>query len=916
MTELGRGRDPSTRAPDQSNVRAGWHAASGDEVLARLSSHRQGLSMAEAQRRLVEHGPNELTRQQGPSAWAVLIRQFTSPLIYGLLISAAVAFALGKIPDGSVVLGVVVLNAVIGFAQEHRAGKAIKALAQLVSEPATVRRDGLWMRAPAEHLVAGDVVSIEAGARVVADLRILQAHGLRADESALTGESVPVDKAAEPVDLATQLAQRRCLLHGGTLVTAGSAEAVVVETGDRTELGKISSLLGSVEDTQTPLTRSIARLGSTVTKVIGVVAMVLLGIALLRGYPIADAALAAITLAVAAIPEGLPAIVTIALAIGVQRMARRRAVVRELPAVETLGSTSVICTDKTGTLTRNEMVVRRAWTCQGGEAEFEGVGYGADGRVLVRGRRPDASGGIDGPVRELLVAAALANQAQLHTDRDERTVLGDPTDGALLVAAERGGLALDELFRSHPCQAVLPFDSQRQYMASSPRPKHDGDRPVTYLKGAPEVLLAHVDPTVASAAHAALDRYAADGMRVLAVARRQDMAVDAALDDGQLHLLGLVAMIDPPREETLEAIDACHSAGITVKMITGDHAATAAAIGRELGIAGQAPPMTGSQIAESSEEELRDRVIATNVFARVAPEHKLRLVRALQASGAVTAMTGDGVNDAPALRQADIGVAMGQAGTAAAKEAADIVLADDNFATIRAAVEEGRRVYDNLVKALAFALPTNVGEGLIILVAVLAFPVVGGQPILPIEPVQILWINLVATVSLALPLAFEAKEPGLMRKPPRDPNERLLSRFVVSRTIYVGALMAVIAIVLFLLNVSPGAAPGSVTLAQAQTLAVTSVAFFQIFYLLGCRTLTMPVRSIGWTSNPYVFVGIAVLLVLQAAFVHLPIMQLLFHTTHLSPTQWALAAMGGAIVTPIVAAEKRWRRQGWSPRLR
>ena len=916
MTEPGRGRDSSTAASDRETSRADWHAISGDGVLAQLSSHPQGLSTAEAQRRLVEHGPNELTRQQGPSAWAVLIRQFTSPLIYGLLISAAVAFALGKIPDGSVVLGVVVLNALIGFAQEYRAGKAIQALAQLVSEPATVRRDGQWTQAPAEHLVPGDVVSVDAGARVVADLRILQAHGLRADESALTGESVPVDKVAEPVDPVTQLAERRSLLHGGTLVTAGSAEAVVVKTGDRTELGRISSLLGSVEDTQTPLMRSIARLGSTITKVIGVVAVVLLGVALLRGYPIADAALAAITLAVAAIPEGLPAIVTIALAIGVQRMARRRAVVRELPAVETLGSTSVICTDKTGTLTRNEMVLRRAWTAQGDEAEFEGVGYAADGRVLVGGREFNASGGVDGPVRELLVAGVLANEAQLHTDGDERTVLGDPTDGALLVAAERGGLALDELFRSRPPQAVLPFDSQRQYMASSPKSRDDGDGPVTYLKGAPEVLLAHVDPAVAGAAHAVLSRYAADGMRVLAVARRHGTAVDAALGDGELHLLGLVAMIDPPREEVIEAIDACHGAGITVKMITGDHAETAASIARELGIVGQAPPMTGTQIAESSEEELRNRVITTDVFARVVPEHKLRLVRALQASGAVTAMTGDGVNDAPALRQADIGVAMGQAGTAAAKEAADIVLADDNFATIRAAIEEGRRVYDNLVKALVFVLPTNVGEGLIILAAVLTFPVVGGQPILPIEPVQILWINLVATVSLALPLAFEAQEPGLMRRPPRDPDERLLSRFVVARTIYVGALMAAIAIVLFLLNAPPDAAAGSAALAQAQTLAVTSVAFFQIFYLLGCRTLTAPVRSIGWTSNRYVFVGIAVLLVLQAAFVHLPIMQVLFHTAHLSAAQWALAAAGGALVAPVVAAEKRWRqRRDQSPRL-
>ncbi len=899
MSGLNTGR--AGRSPVRVPAGVAWHATPADEVLTRLESRPGGLTTVEAERRLGEHGPNALTRQRGPSAWQVLLRQCTSPLIYALLASAAVAFALGDVPDGTVVLAVVVLNALIGFAQEYRAGKAIQALAQLVSEPARVRRDGRWTQADAEALVPGDVVSLDAGARVVADLRILQARGLRADEAALTGESVPVDKAADPVDAAAELAERRSLLHGGTLVTAGTAEAVVVATGDRTELGRISGLLGTVEPTQTPLTRNIGRLGSTLTKVIGAVAVVLLGVALLRGYPLADAALAAITLAVAAIPEGLPAIVTIALAIGVQRMARRHAVVRELPAVETLGSTSVVCTDKTGTLTRNEMVLRRAWTAQGDEAEFEGIGYAAAGRVVIR-----AGDGGDGALRRLLRAGALANEAQLDGG-DARSVLGDPTDGALLVAAERAGIDLTDLFDRHPPGAVLPFDSVRQYMASAPV-SADGATGPTYLKGAPEVLLGHVDPYVAAAAHTVLDRYATAALRVLAVAERPGRAVDAPLDH-DLRLLGLVGLIDPPREEVVEAVDTCHRAGVAVKMITGDHAATAAAIGRELGIVGQAPPMTGTEIAASSDEELRARVLVTDVFARVAPEHKLRLVRALQAGGAVTAMTGDGVNDAPALRQADIGVAMGLAGTAAAKEAADIVLGDDNFATIRAAIEEGRRVYDNLVKALAFALPTNVGEALIVLVAVLAFPVVDGRPILPIEPVQILWINLVATVSLALPLAFEAHEPGLMRRHPRDPNERLLSGFVIARTIYVGALMAAVAVVLFLFVAPSGATGGSPELAQAQTLAVTSVAFFQVFYLLVCRTLTAPLRSIGWTSNPYVFGGIGVLLVLQVGFVHLPVMQALFRTADLTATDWLLAAAAGAVVIPVVSAEKAWRRR-------
>jgi len=767
------------------------------------------------------------------------------------------------------------------------------------------------VRVSAEQLVPGDVVEVAPGDRVTADLRVLAGQGLRADESALTGESVPVDKTVHPVPIGMAVADRSPVLHAGTLISAGSGRGVVVETGGNTQLGRISALLSSAEDTQTPLTRSIARLGTSVTQVIGVVALVLLGVALARGYPMADAALAAITLAVAAIPEGLPAIVTIALAIGVRRMARRQAIVRELPAVETLGSTSVVCTDKTGTLTRNEMVVRRAWTPDG-EVEFEGIGYAAEGRVLQQGLDLHLVGGA---VSGLLEASVLANESRLEGEGAQRRVLGDPTDGALLVAAERGGLALAEV-RARPRRRLLAFDSERQYMASA----HDGEHvelgPVTYLKGAPEAFLAQLSTQAATSAREVLDRWADDGLRVLAVARRDGDDVEADLTAYPLHLLGLVAMIDPPRVEVIGAIESCQAAGVAVKMITGDHAATATAIGRELGIVGTSPAITGPEIAAMSDEELGERVGSTAVFARVAPEHKLRLVRALQAKGAVAAMTGDGVNDAPALRQADIGVAMGMAGTAAARESADIVLGDDNFATIRAAIEEGRRVYDNLVKALAFALPTNVGEALVILVAVLAFPIAGGQPILPIEPVQILWINLVATVSLALPLAFETKEAGLMRRPPRDPRERLLSRFVIARTIYVGALMSGIAIAMFLVVVDAAgesltgtAPPDPDVVAEAQTLAVTALALFQVFYLVTCRTLTEPVRSVGWWSNPYIFAGIGALLVLHAGFVYLPFMQDLFQTATLSASQWALAALAGAVVVPVVALEKLVRRR-------
>lgn len=897
---------PDNDGPDG----ASWHAHEIETALTALSARSGGLTQVEVAERLRRHGPNEITVRPGPSWVVVLLRQFKSPLIYALVVSAAIALALGRVADGTVVLAVVLLNAAIGFVQEYRAGQAIQALATLVADPATVHRDGSWTSLPSEELVPGDVVELAAGERVTADLRVLVAKGLRTDESALTGESVPVDKTGDPVPLESELADRSSMLFAGTLVSAGWGRALVAETGARTQLGQISGLLTSAEDTQTPLTRGIAHLGANITRVIGVVALTLFGVALARGYPLADAALAAITLAVAAIPEGLPAIVTIALAVGIQRMARRHAIVRTLPAVETLGSTSVICTDKTGTLTRNEMVVRRAWTPLG-EALFEGVGYAPAGRVLHEGRE---GAEVDGALRRLLEAAVLANEGRLEGEGDDRHVLGDPTDGALLVAAERGGLSLAEV-RARPRRGLLSFDSERQYMASS----YDGTNgvaPVTYFKGAPEVLLEYLRPEDSAPARDALNRYAADGLRVLAVACRAGGDVEANLSVGTLSLLGLVAMIDPPRVEVIEAIEACKAAGVDVKMITGDHAATATAIGRELGIIGQSPAMTGPEISALSDAELRRRVGPTAVFARAAPEHKLRLVRALQAEGAVSAMTGDGVNDAPALRQADIGVAMGLAGTAAAREAADIVLGDDNFATIRAAIEEGRRVYDNLVKALAFALPTNVGEALVILVAVLAFPVAGGQPVLPIEPVQILWINLVATVSLALPLAFEAKEPGLMRRPPRDPREPLLSRFVVARTIYIGLLMSGISIAMFLGAVHTAgetltgtAPPPADVLAEAQTLAVTSLALFQVFYLLTCRTLKQPVRGVGWWSNPYVFVGIGALLILQAGFVYLPFMQDLFQTAALSVGQVAIAALAGAVVVPVVAIEKRLRRR-------
>lgn len=897
-------------------VPATWHDLEVSETLEALSAQRGGLTTEDADRRIAVYGPNTIERDDGPPWWRVLARQFTSPLIYALIASAGVAFAFGEVVNGAVVLAVVVLNSAIGFIQEFRAGKAISALAEMVATPANTLRGGEWTKLASERLVPGDVVEMSSGDRVVADLRLLEDHGLRADESALTGESVPVEKSARSVPVDTALAERSSVLHAGTIVSSGMGQGLVVETGASTELGRISGLVTGAERTATPLTRSIAVLGSRVTRSIAAVTVVLLGVALLRGYPLADAALAAITLAVAAIPEGLPAIVTIALAIGVRRMARQRAIVRELPAVETLGATSVICTDKTGTLTRNEMVVRRAWTAQA-EVSFEGQGYAAEGRVVLDG---DEITQVPEAVENLLIAAVLANECRLTGDGADRQVVGDPTDGALLTAADRAGLSR-RVLTERPRVDLLPFDADRRYMAGVFETPDQMVQPMTYIKGAPEVILDRFPDHLTAPAREALERYADEGMRVLAFARCRGSVTEAASWPNTLELLGLVAMIDPPRDGVAKSVAACHRAGVDVKMITGDHPGTATAIGCELGIIGQLPVLTGPEIADLEDGELLERVRHTAVFARVAPEHKLRLVRALQAGGAIVAMTGDGVNDAPALRQADVGVAMGITGTAAAKEAADIVLADDNFATIRSAIEEGRRVYDNLVKALAFALPTNVGEGLVILIAVLTFPVVGGQPILPIEPVQILWINLIATVSLALPLAFEAKEAGLMSHDPRDPHEPLLSRFVAVRTAYVGILMCAIAIGTFLLSLEvsgeplTGArTPSDEALAEAQTLAVTALMFFQIFYLLTCRTLKGPIRTIGFFTNRYIFIGMGAVVVLQAAFVHVSFMQQIFGSSGLDLRQWLVAALGGAVVVPVVGLEKfiRLRRSAVS----
>ncbi len=894
-----------------------WHAIEARDSFKLLDTRPEGLSQAEAAERLINYGINTIVMARPLGPLRLLLRQLNSPLLFVLLASGGVALFLGKVTDGAVVLGVVALNAIIGFIQEYRAQKAITALGGMVPETATVRRYGSVAHIPAADIAPGDIVLLQSGDRVPADLRLLSVKNLQVDESALTGEAVPVAKQIGLVAEDAGLGDRTCMSYGGTMVTYGTAVGVVVATGGNTELGRISALLHQTEMLTTPLTRSMARVSLWLTFVILGVTSLLFGVGWLRGYSIADATVAAISLAVAAIPEGLPAIITIALAIGVRRMAKRRVIIRSLPAVETLGSTTVICSDKTGTLTRNEMTVEHIWTPQG-TFRLSGVGYAPEGRLVKDGvwikSPPDE-------VMDVVRAGALCNDSALRLSSNKRWVSeGDPTEVALVVAARKLGLTEDDLSGQWPRVDTVPFESERQIMGTLHQTP-DG-RQIILVKGAPEMVFQRCDTGFTGnqpsqvRLRVAVEELASTGLRVLAMASK---IVDGPISqleerhlDGGFRFLGMQGMSDPPRQEAIAAMEECRQAGIKVKMITGDHAATAFSIGKQLGLGQSGTVVTGGEIFGMSSEQLRITAASADIFARVAPEHKLRLISALQDSGEVVAMTGDGVNDAPALKRADIGVAMGITGTAVSRQASDMVLADDNFASIVAAVEEGRRVFDNLVKSLVFVLPTNIGEALVILVAVMFFPVVGGHPTMPILPVQILWVNLVATVALALPLAFEAMEPNVMNRPPREPKAPILDAFVLTRTTYVALLLTAGAVGLFHLELGMGLRDGldqATAMREAHTTAVTAIIAFQIFYVFSCRSLKRSVVSIGMFSNPAVFFGVGAIVLLQLGFVYVPFMQHLFGSAPLGFNAWLRAFLVGAVVWPVVSVEKFLRRR-------
>lgn len=886
-----------------------WHYLPATEAVEALASDLDsGLTDSEVQRRRERFGPNVLTVRHGKSPLRRFLLQFHNPLIYLLLAAATVTAHLGEWVDSSVILGVVLFNAIVGYLQEAKAEKAIEALSKMVRTEATVRREGIKRRVPSEDLVPGDLVLLQSGDRVPADLRLLRVRGLQVDESALTGESVPVEKHTNPLAADTILADRKNQAFAGTSITHGQGEGVVWATGDHTETGRIATLIAAADALSTPLTRKINQFSKVLLISILVLAAVTFAVGVARGESLAQMFMAAVALAVGAIPEGLPAAVTVVLAIGVAHMAKRRAIIRKLPAVETLGSTTVICSDKTGTLTENQMTVQQI--CAGGKRfEVTGGGYEAEGEIRVDGRpiRPSAHP----PLVRCLQAGLLCNDSQLVRKNGRVAAEGDPTEAALIVAAQKAGLSAHQVSSQEPRLDVLPFESEHQYMATLHEARDEAGN-VIYMKGAVERLLERCGnalqengaegPLDGKAVRRCADEMASKGLRVIALARRRVGPDHCRLTHADvatgLTWLGLQGMMDPPRAEAIAAVRKCQTAGITVKMITGDHALTAKAVAQQIGLNHELRVLGGADLKDMSDSELTNAVERTDIFARVAPEQKLRLVKALQARGHVVAMTGDGVNDAPALQQADIGVAMGLAGTDVAKGAADMLLTDDNFASIEAAVEEGRNVFDNLTKFIIWTLPTNFGQGLIVLAAVFA------GVALPILPVQLLWVNMTTVLLLGLMLVFEPREPDLMRRPPRGPKTPIMTGPLILRIGVVSALMLAGAFGLFVWEQSVH----SESIAEARTIAVNVVVLVLVFYLLNCRSLTRSMFALGVFSNPWIIVGVTAMIAAQLFFTYAPIMNRLFHTAPISGQAW-LHILAVALAAYAVVGVEKWLRR-------
>jgi len=890
---------------DRPDTERAWHALPTDAVLRALDSGHGGLSTAEARHRFESVGPNALEPARGVSPWVLLAGQFKNVLIVILLVATVLSALLGHGVEAIAITVIVIFAVLLGFVQEYRAERAIEALREMAAPRATVIRDGEEIELPAREVVPGDLLVLTAGNRIAADARLLYGMNLKAQEAPLTGESTPVEKNADVLhDSAAAVGDRRNMVYAGTTVSYGRGLAVIVATGAQTEVGRIARMLLDVQPGRTPLQVNLDRLGRTLARAALAVVALIVALGLLRGQPFVEMLVFGIALAVAVVPEALPAVVTISLALGVQRLVRRRALMRRLAAVETLGSTSVICTDKTGTLTRDEMTVRRLYVA-GQFVDVTGAGYAPEGQFHTAGVALEAGPGprdaLGEGVRELLTAGVLACDAHLVRDAAKGTwaVKGDPTEGALVVAAAKAGVHKAELDASLPRVHEIPFTSESKRMTTV----HSGPAGmVAFAKGAPEVLLAActaeqtpvgVVPLDAPArVHilAAAQRMASDALRVLAIAKRPDATVGSC--EQGMTLLGLVGMFDPPRAEARAAIETCEQAGIRVVMITGDHPLTAEAIARELGLVKGGRVVTGVELAALDDTALERDVGDIDVFARVSPSDKMRVVEALQKRGHVVAMTGDGVNDAPALKRADIGIAMGVTGTDVAREAAAMTLTDDNFASIVAAVEEGRGIFGNIKKYLMFLLSSNVGEiGLMAGTALLGMP-------LPLTAVQILYVNLATDGLPALALAVDPPERDLMRRPPRDRHAGIFEPRVIALMLIGGGWSMLVNVGLFAWSLQSGR-----PLAEAMSMTFVSLVLIQFLKAYSYRSdrASVLVRPF---ANRWLNLAVAWEVTLLVLILYLPALQGPFDTFALSPTDWAIVLGTAATVLPVLDVAK------------
>ncbi|NTW12354.1 MAG: cation-translocating P-type ATPase, partial [Anaerolineales bacterium] len=885
-----------------------WHTRSTDQAFAQLDSGESGLSQKEAEARLAKYGPNEIQAAHRVSPWEILLEQFKNVLILILLGATAISFFLGHGVE-SIVIAVIVLFAVgLGFVQEYRAERAIDALRQMAAPTATVVRDGQEVKVPARDVVPGDVVILHTGDRIPADGRLIESVNLQIEEAALTGESVPVEKHTAPLQSEEMpVGDRKNMVYAGTAATYGRGRALVVATGMQTEFGRIAQLLQTVESSRTPLQQNLDKVGSVLARAAFVVVAIIVALGLLRGQPFIEMLIFGIALAVAVVPEALPAVVTISLAIGVQKMVKRNALIRRLPAVETLGSTSVICSDKTGTLTKDEMTVRKIYVA-GQVFDVSGSGYAPEGHFSTNG---GTKAEPNDELKQMLTAATLASDARLVKNGDNGSVSdwdikGDPTEGALVVAAAKAGLKKEALDTSYPRVQEIPFTSESKRMTTLHK---NGKGAVAYTKGAPEIILENCDSILTPSGVKKLDdatraqvldaaqSFASRALRVLAIASKPDAVLESAQTG--MTFLGLAGMIDPPRPEVKEAIAVCESAGIRPVMITGDHPLTAQAVARELGLLKNGRVVTGAELDDISDEDFKRQVETIDVYARVSPAHKLRVVTALQANEHIVAMTGDGVNDAPALKKADIGIAMGITGTDVTKEAAAMTLTDDNFASIVAAVEEGRGVFGNIKKYLMFLLSSNIGEITLMVAATLL-----GMP-LPLTAVQILYVNLATDGLPALALAVDPADRDIMRHKPRNPRTGIFTRPVKYILGIAGLWSGFVNISLFTWALNSGR-----SIEEAMTMTFVSLVVIQFFKAYNHRSehisvFERPFRN-KWLNRAIVWEFALLLLIIYLPFLHKP-----FNTYSLPLIDWVIIFAVAGSITPVLEFVKWTIRKGW-----